>query len=134
MRRITHIVVHCTATQPGATIPAIQKYWREVMGWKSPGYHLIVTQDGTVVRLAPDEATTNGVKGHNATSLHISYIGGIDRAGRPMDTRTEYQKASLLREITHWRVKYPGAVVQGHRDFPNVNKACPSFDARKEYQ
>jgi N-acetylmuramoyl-L-alanine amidase len=25
---------------------------------------------------------------------------------------------------------YPNAVVQGHRDFPKVTKACPSFDAK----
>lgn len=26
--------------------------------------------------------------------------------------------------------RYPRAVVQGHRDFPDVAKACPCFDVR----
>jgi N-acetylmuramoyl-L-alanine amidase len=26
--------------------------------------------------------------------------------------------------------KYPAAEVLGHRDFPNVHKACPSFDVK----
>ena len=30
--------------------------------------------------------------------------------------------------------KYKGCIAQGHRDFPNVNKACPSFDAKNEYK
>ena len=25
-------------------------------------------------------------------------------------------------------------IIQGHRDFPNVNKACPCFDAKAEYR
>jgi N-acetylmuramoyl-L-alanine amidase len=32
-----------------------------------------------------------------------------------------------------WKKKYPTAIIQGHRDFSGVNKACPSFDAKKEY-
>ena len=26
---------------------------------------------------------------------------------------------------------YPKAKIQGHKDFPAVNKACPSFDVRE---
>jgi len=133
MRNITHLVVHCTATPQSATVASIQRYWRQVMRWRSPGYHILVLPNGTAVRLAPDEVTTNGVRGHNATSLHVSYIGGVDANGRPLDNRTAEQKVALLRVITEWRALYPHATVQGHRDFPGVSKACPSFDARTEY-
>lgn len=97
------------------------------------GYHVIIEANGNIVRLAPDTAVCNGVGGHNANSLHVSYIGGIDARGVPKDTRTEAQKASLLKVLTEWKQKYPRAVIQGHKDFPNVRKACPSFDAKKEY-
>jgi N-acetylmuramoyl-L-alanine amidase len=133
MRNITHLVVHCTATPQSATVASIQRYWRQVMGWRSPGYHILVLPNGTAMRLAPDEATTNGVRGHNATSLHVSYIGGVGTNGRPLDNRTPEQKVALLRVINEWRALYPNATVQGHRDFPGVTKACPSFDARTEY-
>jgi N-acetylmuramoyl-L-alanine amidase len=133
MRNITHLVVHCTATPQSATVASIQRYWRQVMGWRSPGYHILVLPNGTAMRLAPDEATTNGVRGHNATSLHVSYIGGVGTNGRSLDNRTPEQKATLLRVINEWRALYPNATVQGHRDFPGVTKACPSFDARTEY-
>ena len=33
--------------------------------------------------------------------------------------------------LRHLRKKYPNAKIYGHRDF--AAKACPSFDARKEY-
>ena len=138
MRRITHLVVHCTATNRLTTVESIQRYWREVMGWRSPGYHVIVKADGERVRLQPDDKPTNGVAGHNATSLHVSYIGGVVPgrvAGQRIaaDTRTQQQKEALLAQLKEWRALYPDAVILGHRDFPGVTKACPSFDARAEY-
>jgi hypothetical protein len=29
------------------------------------------------------------------------------------------------------KLKYPGVVVQGHNNFPNVAKDCPCFDVLK---
>ena len=49
----------------------------------------------------------------------------------PKDTRTEAQKKSLLQLLKMLKKKYPQAKIYGHRDF--AAKACPSFDARKEY-
>jgi N-acetylmuramoyl-L-alanine amidase len=131
MRQIRTIVVHCTATSQSARIDSIQRYWREQMKWRSPGYHLIIEGNGSVTRLAPDSAVTNGVAGHNANSLHVAYIGGIDSLGRPLDNRTQAQKEALLRVIKEWKRLYPAAVIRGHRDF--ANKACPSFPAKEEY-
>lgn len=73
---------------------------------------------------------TNGVKGHNHDSVHISYIGGIDKAGKPKDTRTPEQIASMIALIKMLKEIYPDADVLGHRDFPGVKKACPSFDVK----
>lgn len=126
-RKITHIVIHCTATSQRATIPAIQKYWRDVLKWRSPGYHKIIDLSGTVHTLAPDHKICNGVSGYNSSSLHVSYIGGIDKTGKPQDTRSPEQTRSLLEVITHWKTLYPSAIILGHRDFPNVAKECPSF-------
>lgn len=129
MREIKYLVVHCTATAQSATIAAIIRYWKEHLGWRSPGYHKIITPSGAVVTLAGDERICNGVKGYNRESLHVSYIGGADG-----DNRTPEQKAALLQVLTDWKRTYPEAVIQGHRDFPKVAKACPSFDARLEYR
>lgn len=99
-----------------------------------PGYHFIIKPDGEVVSLLSIEQVSNGVQGFNHESINISYIGGIDEKVIPKDNRTLAQKASLLKLLTELRQKFPKAIIQGHRDFPNVKKACPSFDAKKEYQ
>lgn len=133
MRNINYIAIHCTATQPEASIASIQNYWKNNLGWKNPGYHFIVDSFGNVVNLLPIELVSNGVQGYNSQTINISYVGGIDKSGKPKDTRTEAQKQSILKLLKELRVKFPKAKIQGHRDFPNVKKACPSFDAKKEY-
>ena len=132
MSNITHIVVHCTATPQTTTVPSIQRYWRENLKWKSPGYHFLIEANGTVHNLQPITLPSNGVAGHNANSIHVSYIGGVN-GQKAVDNRTEAQKTALLRILTDLKKQFPNAIIQGHRDFPRVAKACPSFDARKEY-
>jgi len=133
MRNIKYLVVHCTASPQTATVEAVLRYWKEHLKWKSPGYHKIVKPNGEVVTLAPDDAVCNGVAGHNSVCLHVSYIGGIDSRLKPLDNRTSGQKEALLQVLHQWKKKYPNAIIQGHKDFPGVKKACPSFDAKKEY-
>ena len=133
MREINYLVVHCTATQPDAKIESIQNYWRKNLGWKSPGYHYVIKADGEIVPLLSIDKVSNGVAGYNSQIINISYIGGIDKAGKPKDTRTEEQKYSILKLLKDLKKRFPSAKIQGHRDFPKVAKACPSFDAKKEY-
>lgn len=133
MRTITHLVVHCTASPATATVAGILNYWREARGWTTPGYHILIEASGLCHRLVPNATPSNGVRGHNAGSLHVSYIGGIDAAGNPKDTRTAAQKRELLRILHAWKQAHPAAQIVGHRDFPSVTKACPSFDAKTEY-
>ena len=99
-----------------------------------PGYHFIVLPDGTVVQLLPIEEVSNGVKGFNSVLINIAYLGGVDAKNNPLDNRTPQQKATLLELLKKYKKQFPKAIIQGHRDFPNVKKACPSFDAKKEYQ
>lgn len=134
MRKIKYIVIHCTATTQKATIQAIQNYWKYTLGWSAPGYHYIVTTKGNIQQLAPHNDVCNGVKGYNQHSIHISYIGGVDNKNKPVDNRTELQKQAILSKLKYLKSIYQDAVILGHRDFPGVTKACPSFDAKKEYQ
>ena len=55
MRNINYIAIHCTATQPEASIASIQNYWKNNLGWKNPGYHYIIDRFGNVVNLLPIE-------------------------------------------------------------------------------
>jgi len=131
MRNVKYIVVHCTATQPEATIESIQRYWREVKGWKDvPGYHYLIKPDGEIVKLLDENKNSYGVYAHNSECISISYIGGIDRAGKAKDTRTKLQRRAMFNKIMELLERYPKAKAVGHRDFPGVAKACPSFDVK----
>lgn len=130
-RTIQFIVIHCTATQPTATIESIKRYWKEIRGWKDvPGYHYIIKPDGEVVQLLDVNQNSNGVYQHNSQCINIAYIGGIDKAGQPKDTRTRAQENAMFDLIVSLTEKYKGANVLGHRDFAGVKKACPSFDVK----
>jgi N-acetylmuramoyl-L-alanine amidase len=128
MRDISWIVIHCTATDQDAKVSSIMRYWQDELGWKNPGYHYIFDKNGHMTQLQDESKPTNGVRGYNANSIHVCYIGGKDK-----DDRTPMQKAMMLDLIKGLRRKYPNAIIQGHRDFPNVAKACPQFDAKKEF-
>jgi N-acetylmuramoyl-L-alanine amidase len=132
MRDIRYLVIHCTAGGVNQSTQAIKDYWKNNLKWKSVGYHYLISADGTIEQLADESQITNGVAGFNKVSIHISYKGGVEN-GKPKDTRTFSQKASMLSLLKDLRKKYPKAIIQGHRDF-GAKKACPSFDAKSEFK
>ena len=70
---------------------------------------------------------------HNRHSIGICYEGGLDAASFPADTRTLEQKASLLALLRELKRIFPRALIVGHHDL-NPAKACPCFDAEREYR
>lgn len=149
MAKVKRIVVHCTGTRVGdrVTRQSLAYIFFAVNGWQHWGYHAVVYHDGSweILQQLPNATTTggiitdatraNGAKGYNNDSLHVAYVGGLDRATRkPADTRTDEQKNTLRMLISYWKTVYKITEVVGHRDLPGVNKACPCFDAKTEYQ
>ena len=134
MRPIKYIVIHCTATPQDTNIQSIIDYWKKVLGWNNNVYHFIIDKYGNSCKITPLDKIANGVKNFNKYSIHISYIGGVDDNGRAVDNRTTEQKYKLLYLIRELKNMFPNAIIKGHRDFPNVKKDCPSFDATKESQ
>jgi len=134
-RDIKYIVIHTTATPQTTTVESIKRYWKDSLKWTSVGYHKLIEPNGTVHSLENFDHPTNGVRGHNKHSIHISYIGGVDKYNKPIDNRTAAQKESIL-ECIDEALKYAGkkVFIQGHRDFEGVAKACPCFDALAEYR
>ena len=130
MRLIKYIAIHCTGGSQKQTIESIQKYWKEVKGWKDPGYHFIIKPDGEIVELLPIEKISNGVLGYNSKTINICYIGGVDEKNKAIDNRTDAQKKSMITLILQLKKEFPNAIIQGHRDFPDVKKDCPSFDVK----
>jgi N-acetylmuramoyl-L-alanine amidase len=132
MRTINYIVVHCTATDATATVESLKKFWKEKRGWgDTPGYHYLILRDGEIEQLLDESKVSFGAHGHNKESIHIAYIGGVDKQGKPLDNRSQAQIDAMFDKIVELSEKYPSAKILGHRDFTGVKKACPSFDVRK---
>lgn len=125
-RVISTVYLHCTASSPNATPDGILNFWQRTRGWDRPGYHYLILADGTLLGLYPERELTYGVRGHNAHSIHLSYMGGIDFDGRPLDTRTPDQRVAMSDAVRHLLTAYPGALIYGH--YAKAAKACPSFD------
>ena len=132
-RKIDKIIVHCSATPEGKdySVDTIRK-WHLQRGFSDIGYHYIIYRDGSIHTGRDESIIGAHCTGYNTNSIGVCYIGGVATDGKtPKDTRTSEQRQSLLNLLKELKVKYPKASIRGHRDF--ANKACPSFDATKEY-
>lgn len=130
MRKITEIILHCSATEQGRVYHASDiDRWHREQGWSGIGYHFVVLPDGSLETGRPLQQPGAHCRGHNGCSVGVCYIGGL-RGGIPADTRTPEQKRALRRLVKLLLQRFPDAKVYGHRDF-NPHKACPCFDVRE---
>jgi N-acetylmuramoyl-L-alanine amidase len=125
------IAIHCSATSDKMNIGAadIDK-WHRKNGWACIGYHYVIRRDGTVEE-GRDEAVIGAhVQGYNHNSVGICMVGGVDAddVSKAKNNFTPAQFESLKQLLVDLKIRYPSAIIQGHRDFPSVKKACPSFD------
>jgi N-acetylmuramoyl-L-alanine amidase len=126
MPEIKYIVIHCTATRSTVTIESIRKRF----DWDEPEYHYIIDNTGTISPMFINERMGDGPDAYSNASIHVAYIGGVDAKNNPKDTRTLKQKNAMKLWIRHLKHKYPDAIIQGHSDFPNVQRNCPAFDVQ----
>ena len=128
MRRISLIVVHCSAVRPWQRSSAADiNRWHKDKGWNGIGYHYVVRRDGTVELGRPLEAIGSHVVGHNAHSIGVCYEGGLDALGQEADTRTPEQRQALRTLLEELHKQFPRALIVGHHDL-NPQKDCPCFD------
>lgn len=153
MRRIDSIVIHCSATRENTDYSFDRlKSDHKKRGFRTAGYHYYIKRDGQIFKGRQLDEIGAHAKGHNRFSVGICYEGGLDKNGKPEDTRTEEQKGAILDVIntimTATQDDFQRGVKQilGHRDLSedkNKNgkidswermKECPCFDAIPEYQ
>ena len=129
--KVEYIAVHCSATPPAMDIgvPEISQ-WHRDRGFKTVGYHVVIRRDGTVEYGRNFGMIGAHIKGYNDKSLGVCLIGGVDSDMEAEDKFTDEQFSSLDRVLTALQGLFPDAVIQGHTDFPNVHKACPSFNVK----
>lgn len=145
--RVIHTLVwHCTATPEGKEFSRadIDKMHR-ARGFNGIGYHKLIHLDGSVSEGRPESQIGAHVTGHNTGTIGYAYVGGVDAKGKPKDTRTPAQKATMLRLTQEAIARYDLRAVVGHRDLsPDLDgdgqvephewvKACPCFNVIPEY-
>lgn len=130
MRTITEIIIHCTATRPDAncTVESIRRYHKS-LGWHDIGYHYVIYPDGSVHSGRPIEQVGAHCPGHNAQSIGIVYVGGLDADGRPADTRTPLQHLALLQLVQDLMEEHNITSIHGHNEY--ATKACPCFNVQQ---
>jgi N-acetylmuramoyl-L-alanine amidase len=137
MRAINLIVVHCAATKPSMDIGAAEiRAWhtdpkRPGGAWADIGYHYVIRRNGRLEHGRPVEIAGAHAAGYNARSVGICLVGGLDAQGKPADEFEPIQKETMRNVIEWLRERYPKTRIVGHRDLPDVKKACPSFDVAR---
>jgi len=141
-RKINKLVVHCSASNQDVDIEDIKR-WHIDRGWRTVGYHWVITADGQMQQGRPEYQMGAHVAGHNKNSIGICWVGGYNGE----DNRTDAQKLALRALITSLVAKYDisDENILGHRDLsPDVDgdgkverhewlKTCPNFDVKEWY-
>lgn len=102
-RRIDKIILHCSATPEGKDYTVAQiRQWHLAHGFSDIGYHGSIHEGRSIAKVG---AHTTG---QNAHSIGFSYIGGCAADGKtPKDTRTEAQRAALIKLVAELKASYP---------------------------
>jgi N-acetylmuramoyl-L-alanine amidase len=136
MRKITEIIVHCTATRAdwwaskrtSEKVREIKRWHVQDRGWSDIGYHFLIDRDGTVAKgrdIARDGAH---VQGKNKGTIGISLFGGHGSAETDKFAQhfTPEQDAALRNLIRDLQASYGKVPVTGHNQY--AAKACPGFN------
>ena len=137
MRKITGIIIHCTATRPkwwegkktSEKVEEIRRWHTDERGWSDIGYHFLIDRDGTVAK--GRDITKDGahVRGHNRGTIGISLFGGhgSNENDKFSANFTKAQDRSLRNLISELQFDYGDVPVTGHNQY--AAKACPGFNA-----
>jgi len=126
--QIKKIAIHWDAVgKNGNTILQHERYWKNSRGWTNGGYAFFVERNGVIHQNYSLEKITNGVKGHNTTTLHICYSGA---PGKPITTQqrkaiTQLIQQLMSKELSHLKVRD----VLGHKEFKGASTTCPGNGA-----
>lgn len=142
MRKIDLLVIHCSATRPKSDIGAAEiDKMHKANGWNRIGYHYVIRRNGAIEAGRPEAHIGAHTKGHNANSIGICLVGGLNEEGQPEDNFTDAQYLTLRFMVQALAAKYDLSYrqVAGHRDLsPDLDgdgvieshewvKLCPCF-------
>lgn len=137
------VVVHCSATRATADIGLTEiRGWHIARGFTDIGYAVVIRRSG-IIELGRDlKAIGAHVEGHNADTVGVCMVGGLDASGQPECNYLPAQWAALAITRRFLSAIWPGAEWVGHRDLsPDKDgdgtvepqewlKACPCFSVK----
>ena len=142
MRAIKQIILHQTG-YPNDTVESITR-WHTTppgpdpknpkgLGWKTIGYHHIITPDAVVHKTLPQGLVGNHCSGDNAHSLGVCCVGKGTAFPLDVGYMSSEMFAALLRLLQALLRAYPdvGPRIYGHREKASgiqQHKSCPGFD------
>jgi N-acetylmuramoyl-L-alanine amidase len=132
MRKLTRIILHCTATPDGRHVDVDTiRSWHKKRGWSDVGYHYVIYLDVSV-HAGRDVAKVGAhVAGHNADTIGVVYVGGTDAGGKAKDTMNAAQETAFVNLVKHLRNQYGPLTLHGHNEY--AAKACPSFNVKQKF-
>jgi N-acetylmuramoyl-L-alanine amidase len=133
MRKLTRIILHCTATPDGRHVDVDTiRSWHRKRGWSDIGYHYVIYLDGSV-HAGRDVAKIGAhVAGHNADTIGVVYVGGTDAGGKAKDTMNDAQQTAFVNLVKHLRDQFGPLTLHGHNEY--AAKACPSFNVKQKFE
>lgn len=130
-KKTRYLTIHCAATPEGRDVKAETISHWDIQKFGQVSYHAVCQLDGTIVETLRDNQRGAHTGGANTGNLGLCYVGGMDaKMKAPKDTRTPAQKSAMAAYIRRKLKEYPGLIIRGHRDWPGVKKACPSFEVK----
>jgi N-acetyl-anhydromuramyl-L-alanine amidase AmpD len=127
---VRFLVLHCSATRVTSDYTAEQlERDHKKRGFRTVGYHFYIRKDGTVTKHRGLLEVGAHCKPYNRCSIGICYEGGLDKNGKPADTRTPAQTEQIQLLFMRLHKLFPKAHICGHRDLPGTTpKECPCLD------
>jgi len=132
VRKLTRIILHCTATPEGRHVDvATINGWHVQRGWSGIGYHYVIYLDGSVHNGRDVSKAGAHVAGHNADTIGVVYVGGCDAAMKAKDTMNDAQETAFVNLVKALREKHGPLTLHGHNEY--AAKACPSFKVKDKF-
>ena len=129
-RKITRIVIHCSATKQGKYYDAQDIHlWHKARGWAGIGYTYVLLDSGELQQGRGINYTPAQAKGYNKGAIAICLIGGMnDKMIATENAFTVDQLLVLPNILKKLKKMYPKAEILGHRDLKYVLKSCPCLE------
>lgn len=137
-RPINQFVVHHTAGSDfssDATVRGIQDEHMNGNGWADIGYHYLVGSDGKIWEGREKKFVGAHVKGSNANTLGLTFLGCYDDEQCPKELKPVSQETPHMFEAMGYLIAnlalYANVsnlnrnTVKGHLEMPNAATACP---------